>query len=104
MNAAPSANTAAASATKRQSLPDKLMPEWEELCATAMAVENLHLMATAMSNVGVFWSSHTWAKEARDSKEMKAYLNFDEEDRVMGALVVGRYPEGKSFRWENKEL
>lgn len=49
---------------KRQAKPEKLMPEWEELCATAMAVQNIHLQATAM-DIGVFWSSHTWCKDCR---------------------------------------
>lgn len=53
---------------KRQALPEKLMPEWEELCAVAMAVQNMHLMATSMGDVAAFWSSHTWCKDARDSK------------------------------------
>ena len=82
---------------KRQALPDKLMPEWEELCAVAMAVQNFHLMSAAMEHVGVFWSSHTWCKDARDSKELKQHFSFSEEDKILGALTVGRYDPSKNY-------
>ena len=45
---------------KRQARPDKRLPEWEEICAVAMSVQNMHLMLTSLSQVGGFWSSHTW--------------------------------------------
>lgn len=81
---------------KRQALPDKLLPEWEELCAVATSVQNFHLMATSLG-LGVFWSSHTWCKDGRDSAEMKHYLNFKDEDRILGALTVGRYDPSRKF-------
>lgn len=59
---------------KRQALLDKRLPEWEEICATAMAVQNLHLAVTAMVGVAGFWSSHTWCRHARDSKEMRDFM------------------------------
>ena len=43
------------------------LPEWEEICAVAMSVQNMHLAAEAMG-IGGFWSSHTWCKRARDSQ------------------------------------
>ena len=46
---------------RRQAVPDKRMPEWEEMCATAASVQNMHLMAAGMG-LGAFWSSHTWCK------------------------------------------
>ena len=41
---------------KRKALPDKLMPEWEEVAATSCAVQNMHLMATSLG-VASYWSS-----------------------------------------------
>jgi len=82
---------------KRQAVPDKRLPEWEEICATAMAVQNIHLAATAME-VGGFWSSHTWCKHARDSAEMRQYLGLEDEDRVFGAFVIGKYDTKKVFK------
>ena len=38
---------------KLQAIPGKLNPEWEEQCATACAVQNLALMATALGLGGV---------------------------------------------------
>ena len=81
---------------KRKSLPDKLMPEWEELSSVAMSVQNIHLQATSLG-LGMYWSSQTWCKDARESKEMKEYLNFLEEDKILGALPIGRYDEEKTF-------
>lgn len=83
---------------KRQALLDQRLPEWEEICATAMAVQNLHLAATAMEGVAGFWSSHTWCKHARDSVDMLEHLGLDTEDRVFGAFVLGKYDTTKKFR------
>jgi hypothetical protein len=37
---------------RRQALPQKVMPEWEETCAVACAVQNLWLAATAHGIAG----------------------------------------------------
>jgi len=88
-------------AMKRQ-LPDKQgnrVPEWEEISAVAMSVQNMHLMATSMEDIAGFWTSHTWCKRARDSKEMRNLMNLDnEEDKVLGAFLLGRYDTKKQFR------
>jgi nitroreductase len=81
---------------KRQANPEKLLPEWEELSACAMSIQNLHLMATSLQ-IGVFWSSHTWCRDARDSIDMKEYLGMDERDKVLGALTLGRYDLNREF-------
>ena len=39
---------------KRQAKPNKRLPEWEEICAVACAVQNMHLMATSMNHIGAF--------------------------------------------------
>ena len=46
----------------RQSLPDKRLPEWEEISAVACSVQNLHLAVTASPGLAGFWSSHTWCR------------------------------------------
>lgn len=87
---------------RRQALPDKRLPEWEELSAVAMSVQNMHLMATTLENVAAFWSSHTWCKHARDSYQIKTEffqgLLNDPEDRVLGAFLLGKYSPDKKFR------
>ena len=37
---------------RRQALPEKVMPEWEEMCAVSSAVQNLWLAATAHGVAG----------------------------------------------------
>ena len=94
-------------AMKRQQ-PDEngnRMPEWEEICAVAMSVQNMHLMASSFGDLAGFWSSHTWCKRARDSEEMREYLNLtSEEDRVFGAFLIGRYDPKKRFRSSRKPI
>lgn len=86
---------------RRQSKPDKRLPEWEEISAVAMSVQNMHLMTTSLEQVGGYWSSFNWCKSARDSQEMKEkYFNGllpDQEDKVFGAFVLGKYPTEKKF-------
>ena len=52
-----------------------------------------------ISQVGAFWSSHTWCKSARDSAELrKKYfggLLDDSEDRVFGAFILGTYDNNR---------
>ena len=46
----------------RQALPDKKLPEWEEISAVACSVQNLHLSVTSTPGLAGFWSSHTWCR------------------------------------------
>lgn len=84
--------------------------EWEEVAAVACAVQNLHLCLTTVEGAGGFWSSHTWCRRARDSGEMRDHLGLgDSEDRVLGAFVMGRVKEGKTFKsrrddWRTKTV
>ena len=82
------------------------LPEWEEICSVAMSVQNMHLTATSMGDIAGFWSSHTWCKRARDSEEMRKFLNLDcDEDRVFGAFLLGRYDANKKqFRSTRKPI
>ena len=41
---------------RRQSKPDKRLPEWEEISSVAMSVQNMHLITTKLDNVGGYWS------------------------------------------------
>jgi len=83
---------------KRQALPGKLLPEWEEICATACSVQNIHLALTALPGWGGYWSSHTWCNQARDSLQFKEYLGLESDDRVFGAFMLGKVAPGKTFR------
>ena len=93
---------------KREAKPDKRLPEWEEICAVAMSVQNMHLQATSMNSIGGYWSSLTWCRAANDSQELrKRYfgnLLLDPEDRTFGAFVFGKYDCGKQYRSTRTEI
>ncbi|KAI9916039.1 hypothetical protein PsorP6_007199 [Peronosclerospora sorghi] len=61
------------------------IPEWEEMCAVACAIQNMHLVATAY-NIGAYWSS---GPPITMSQEMKEYLKLDEADKCLGLFYMG---------------
>ncbi|KAL4493568.1 hypothetical protein ABPG72_004061 [Tetrahymena utriculariae] len=82
---------------KRYANENNIMPEWEEISAVAMSVQNIYLQ-TAAKGFGGYWSSMTFAKDARDSKEMRQFLNLDnDEDRVFGSFVIGKVDDLSKF-------
>ncbi|MCB0510583.1 MAG: nitroreductase [Chitinophagales bacterium] len=60
------------------------IPEIEELQATAMAIQNMQLVASAMGYAAYIHSGGMTYKE-----EMRAYLGFEQEDKVLGFLYLG---------------
>ena len=72
----------------RRQAGSKRMPEWEEAAATACAVQNMHIQASAHSGLACYWSS--WHAAARDSDAMRAFLGMGEEDRCLGFFIVAR--------------
>ena len=83
---------------KREAVPGRRLPEWEEISAVASAVQNMHLALTAIPGAAGFWSSHTFCKLARDSAEMRERLGLEAEDRVFGAFVLGKVDGLDKFR------
>ncbi|HUM52252.1 MAG TPA: nitroreductase [Chitinophagales bacterium] len=80
------------------------IPEVEELAATAAAIQNLLLVATA-NNVGTFWS--TGGMCYHDA--FKKYFGFADEDKVLGIIYVGKYeienPTGnRNSDWKEKTI
>mmetsp|Transcript_29620 Transcript_29620/g.49787 ORF Transcript_29620/g.49787 Transcript_29620/m.49787 type:complete len:274 (+) Transcript_29620:244-1065(+) len=73
---------------KRKTKPDKIMPEWEEMAACACAVQNMHLMATALG-VASYWSTGG----PLDSPNLLQFCDLtDEGDRCLGLFHVGMAP------------
>ena len=62
------------------------IPEWEEAAATACAVQNMHLQASAQPGLACYWSS--WHDAARDSSQMREYLNMGEKDKCYGFFII----------------
>jgi nitroreductase len=63
----------------------RLVPEWEEIAATAMAVQNMYLTCTAY-NVGCYWST----PEAKDY--LNEFLGLEENEKCYGLFYMGMMP------------
>ncbi len=75
------------------------VPEWEELAATACAVQNLWLAATALG-LGGYWSSPSAMEELGD------LLGLEDGGRCLGLFYLGhcRFPDAavKRSPWQDK--
>lgn len=64
--------------------PLESLPEWEEIAATAMAVQNMWLCCTEMG-IGAYWSSPGLIKY------MDEFFEFKEGERCLGFFYMGYY-------------
>ena len=60
-----------------------LLPEWEEIAATAMAVQNMYLTCTA-HGIGSYWSSPGMIKH------LDEFLNLEENQKCYGLFYMGK--------------
>lgn len=60
-----------------------LLPEWEELAATSMAVQNMWLMCTALG-IGAYWSSPSTILQ------MHEFLPMEENENCIGIFYMGK--------------
>ena len=60
------------------------IPEIEEIQATAMAVQNMQLVASSMG-----YAAYIHSGGMTSSETMKSYLGFEEADKVLGFLYLG---------------
>lgn len=74
---------------------NEVVPEVEEICSVAAAVQNMWLTASA-HQVGCYWSTGgvTFYEEA------KPFFGLDEQDKILGFLFIGmpksdKWPDGK---------
>ncbi len=84
------------------------VPEEEEVCALAAAVQNMWLTAACVGVAG-YWSS--WQAAARDAPDMAQFLGLGEGERLVGVFVAGvpgdsgcmfpasRRPWGDKVKW-----
>ena len=61
---------------------EKSVPEWEEVAATSMAVQNLWI-AMVNSKVAGYWSTPKY------SKDLSTFLNLSEGERCLGLFYLG---------------
>ncbi len=64
--------------------PKERVPEWEEIAATAMAVQNMWLMAHHLG-LGSYWSS------PKLIEYMDRFFDFEQGERCLGFFYIG-YP------------
>lgn len=79
---------------------DGRVPEWEDLAATAMAVQNIWLAATSLG-IGAYWSSPGYV----GSEACRTFLGLSAEERCLGFFYMGHFdgewPEAKRSDWKN---
>ncbi len=61
------------------------LPEWEEIAATAMAVQNIWIYASAL-DMGGYWSTGAPALEA-----LRQRLSLQEGEKILGMFFLGRH-------------
>ena len=66
--------------------PKESIPEWEEVAATAMAVQNMWLCCTEMG-IGSYWSSPGLINH------MDGFLSMDEGEKCLGFFFMGYYDQ-----------
>ncbi|QDP85943.1 nitroreductase [Chryseobacterium sp. SNU WT5] len=60
-----------------------LLPEWEEIAATSMAVQNMYLTATAYE-IGCYWSTPGMIQHVGD------YLSLEDNQKCIGFFYLGK--------------
>ncbi|MDP2453714.1 MULTISPECIES: nitroreductase [unclassified Kaistella] len=60
-----------------------LLPEWEEIAATAMAVQNMYLTATA-HEIGCYWSTPGMINHLGE------FLGLEENQKCIGLFYLGK--------------
>ena len=63
---------------------DESIPEWEEIAATSMAVQNMWLTCVSYE-IGCYWSSPKYASE------LSEFLNLDKNERCLGFFYLGKF-------------
>lgn len=59
-----------------------IVPEWEEIAATAMAVQNMYLTCTAYG-IGCYWSTPSL------KNHLGAFLKLDSNQKCLGLFYMG---------------
>ncbi len=65
-------------------LRNNIVPEWEEIAATSMAVQNIWL-SCVNRNIGGYWSTPPYMKYLNN------FLNLKKDERFLGFFYLGCY-------------
>ncbi|MGX1022888.1 nitroreductase [Flavobacterium sp. CS20] len=66
--------------------PKESIPEWEEIAATAMAVQNMWL-ATSSLNIGMYWSTPAF------KNHLGKLVSLNEGENCLGFLYLGKFED-----------
>ena len=64
--------------------PNESLPEWEEIAATAMAVQNMWLTAHGL-NIGAYWSSPSFISYFGE------HVSLNEGEKCLGFFYMGKF-------------
>ena len=67
--------------------PKESLPEWEEIAATAMAVQNMWLASKTL-NIGMYWSTPAF------KDNLGGILPLNEGEKCLGFLYLGHLHDG----------
>ena len=66
--------------------PKESLPEWEEVAATSMAIQNMWLASKSLG-IGMYWSSPGFKDKLAD------FLALDKGEKCLGFLYLGQFDE-----------
>jgi len=70
--------------------PKKSIPEWEEIAATAMAVQNMWLAASSL-NIGMYWSTPEF------KNQLHQLISLKEGEKCYGFLYLGKFEKNSTL-------
>jgi len=86
----------------------KLMPEWEEVAAVSMAVQNMHLMASVLGVAGYWTSGGTGEDGYLASNDVKSFLQIggsdDLGDKCLGFFVLGHQNDKSKYKGRREDV
>ena len=76
---------------------ESLIPEWEEIAAVSMSVQNMWLTCTA-NNLGCYWSS------PKIISMLDSFLKLEDNQRCLGLFYIGKYDELPKRSLKKKDI
>ena len=69
----------------------EIVPEWEEIAATAMAVQNIWI-SCSKSKIGGYWSTPKY------SRKLRKFLELDKDEICLGFFYLGIHQSERKKR------
>ena len=76
---------------------ENLIPEWEEIAAVSMSVQNMWLTCTA-NNLGCYWSS------PKIISKLDSFLKLENNQRCLGLFYIGKYADLPKRSLKKKDI